>query len=607
MPSKAYIRDYFRRKRQGGPWGRARFKKAKRGGRFKSKHGRKRKRVSVPKRRMRKKALVRSRFHLAPKAKEVPVTMVNDEPLILRKPLVMLTQHMFANSFPGKTNIVGNQVNPNPNYLPFLSGATEPNFRFKADLAAIAKQLKPYLSLYKEFKLTGVTIKFTPTWTKGTVTKALKQRVMTKHVPNVKQVTNDGVVVTPAVDNSGQTVISEIPGRIPAGWFPRLYYRIPKFGQASDYRTMMPNQTMAREMGASSKSLMGPLTFKYVPRMYKNIFDSSGMPVTKTAGAVGWLPTDSAFQRKFGAMDFVISPYPNFDSLSNLSQRDLSATALTENDEILDDDPELNQFHKRIFGAGEFGNREATRARTKAYADDRNSVNDQYVTVTRTYHLLFRGRITKYYNDEAWASGDYDLKPTPMSKIGWYHNKDQTYIKTGKAPSGDSIDIDGVLHPKNVTPKEIHDEHREFRDIVMAADTGMSRQDARNMMKDASFMSNSQWNRAVRPISKVRTDALVRADQAGTSSLLSFNDPPLLGGKVQTQAPADGNLHVNPAMGDQDTTRTTQADTDGMIVDEAAADADRMPLMPGVPPDTPQKNTFALLGTRGAQHDQDAL
>ena len=606
MPSKAYIRDYFRRKRQGGPWGRARFKKAKRGRRFKSKYGRKRKRVSVPKRRMRKKALVRSRFHLAPKAKEVPVTMVNDEPLIIRKPLVMLTQHMFANGFPGATVQQGSQTNPNPNYIPFLSGATEPNFRFKADLAAIAKQLKPYLQLYKEFKLTGVTLKFTPTWTKHTVTKALKQRVMTKHVANVDQtIVVNGVEQHNKIDNSGQTILSEIPGRIPAGWFPRLYYRIPKFGQASDYRTMMPNQTMAREMGASSKSILGPLTFKYVPRMYKNIFDSSGMPVTKTAGAVGWLPTDSAFQRKFGAMDFCISPYPNFDSLSNISQRDYSNTALTPEDEI--EDPELNQFHKRIFGAGEFGNREAQRAKTKLYADDRNSVNDQYVTVTRTYHLLFRGRITKYYNDEAWASGDYDIKPTPMSKIGWFHNKDQAYIKTGKLISGDTVTVDGSLHPKNVTPQEQHNEHREFRDIVMAADTGMSRQDARSMMKDASFMSSAQWNRAVRPISKVRTDALVNATEDGHISLLSWNESGNLGGKTQTQAPADGNLHVNPAMGDQDTTRTTEADTDGMIVDEASADADRRPLMAGVPPDTPEKNTFTLLGTRGAQHDQDAL
>lgn len=574
---------------------------------FKSKYGRKRKRVSVPKRRMRKKALVRSRFHLAPKAKEVPVTMVNDEPLIIRKPLVMLKQHMFANGFPGPTRQVGGTTIENSNYLPFLSGATEPNFRFKADLAAIAKQIKPYLQLYKEFKLTGVTIKFTPTWTKSTVTKALKQRVMTRHVANVDQVlVVNGQQQHNKVDNSGQTIISDIPGRIPAGWFPRLYYRIPKFGQASDYRTMMPNQTMAREMGASSKSLLGPLTFKYVPRMYKNIFDSSGMPVTQTAGAVGWLPTDSAFQRKFGAMDFVISPYPNFDSLSNISDRDRSATALTPEDEI--EDPEINDFHKRLFGAGEFGNREQQRAGDKVYCDDRNSVNDQYVTVTRVYHLLFRGRITKYYNDEAWASGDYDLKPTPMSKIGWFHNKDQTYLKTGKAPSGDTVSIDGNLHPKNVTPKEQHDKHREFRDIVMAADTGMSRQDARSMMKDASFMSSSQWNRAVKPISSVRTDALVKASADANTSLLNYNGiQGSQGAKNQTQAPADGNLHVNPAMGDQDTTRTTQADTDGMIVDEPAAEEDRRPLMPGVPPDTPQKNTFAALGTRGAQHDPEAL
>lgn len=563
MPSKAYIRDYFRRKRQGGPWGRARFKKAKRGGRFKSKYGRKRKRVSVPKRRMRKKALVRSRFHYAPKDKEVPLTFVNDEPLILRKPAIMLDKHAVNNEFDNDSK--------------FLSGAAEPNFRFSCSLQAVKNQIKGYLQLYKEFKITGVTIKFTPTWTKGTVTKALKQRVMTQKVANEPaQYDPDGNVSHPPVDHSNKTITSDVPGRIPNGWFPRLYYRVPKFGQITDLRTMMPNQTIAREMGASSKSFLGPLTFRYVPKLYRTIFDASGMPITKAAGTTGWMPCDNAFDREFGGLDFCISPYPNFDWLSNESQTN-SASAITGNGKAnqiaaqVDDDG----LHQRLFGIKEYNNRERVRFKNKLYADDRNSINDQYVTVTRTYHVLFRGRVTKYYNDEAWANGEYGLKPTPMAKIGFYHNKDRFWVKTGTTPQGETHTVDGVVRPKSVTPAYEWKTFPEFRDICMAGDTGMSRQDARHMMKDATNIMKSKNVLAMAALSYTRNDNQVNSSKVPsqhTDTLEQQNAKNyIFGTKQQAQDPMVDNPHTNPAMGDQDASRTTYADTFGETA--IAADA----------------------------------
>lgn len=493
MPSKAYIRDYYKRKRQGGPWGRARFKKARSGGRFKSKYGRKRKRVSVPKKRMRKKALVRSKFHYAPKDKEVPLTLVNDEPLILQKPPALLTNHRLKDE------------NANTTWsLPFLSGATEPNFRFLADLGAVQQQIRPYLQLYKEFKITGVTLTFKPTWTRKGLIEGLKQRVQT----------------SPQTSITSRHVVSEIPCRIPSGWFPRIYYRLPKYGEMSDLRTMMPNQAMAREFDASSKSLLGPQTFKYVPKMYKNTFDSSGMPVTRVAGNVGWLPTDDAFKRSFGGMDFCISPFPNFDYLSNEFYK-------MEHDESDDfeENPDTDNLHKRLFGNREMDHREEARDVTKNYADDSNPINDQYVIVNRTYHILMRGRKTKYWNDDAWASGDYDVKPTSMEKIGWFHNKRRVHEKTGL----DIMPGNGGEQPNvSVMPQKQHDEHPEFRDITMAADTGMSREDARSMKKDAMIPTDTRVASAVRALAETRSvdiqTFLARVAPIGNTNPSFFND-----------------------------------------------------------------------------------
>lgn len=517
MPSKAYIRDYFRRKRQGGPWGRARFKKAGRRGRFKSKYGRKRKRVSVPKKRMRKKALVRSKFHYAPKDKEVPLTLVNDEPLILRKPPALLTAHK---------NIHQTDQGPRSSFgadgAEFLSGAAEPNFRFTADLGAVQQQIKPYLQLYKEFKITGVTIKFKPTWTKKGLMSALKQRFQTTHQDSVE----------------ARRIVSEVPARIPSGWYPRIYYRIPKFGEMADYRTMMPNQAIARELDASSKALFGPQTFKYVPKMYKNTFDTSGMPVTSIAGNVGWLPTDDAFKRQFGSMDFVISPYPNFDSLAN--------QGLSTREGTTDDDPDTQELHNRFFGTAEFDTREGIRSLTKLYAEDYNTLNDQYVIVNRTYHILMRGRKTKYWNDEAWASGDYDVKPTDMKKIGWYHNKARIHEKTGLTIAAGKFQTDNNI---SVFPTQQHVSFPQFRDVTMAADTGMSREDARSVKKDAMRVTQERLDAALATLSNTRSDNLMD-NAAGVMRSQ--------GVILKTQLPAPGN--TNPSFFTDPTDDVTMMD-----------------------------------------------
>lgn len=481
---------------------------------FKSKYGRKRKRVSVPKKRMRKKALVRSRFHYAPKDKEVPLTLVNDEPLIIQKPPALLTHHRIQT-----TNQYGAAVTSFDEAGAFLSGAAEPNFRFTADLGAVQQQIKPYLQLYKEFKITGVTITFKPTWTRKGLMSALKQRMQT----------------TVETDSAQTRVVSEIPGRIPSGWYPRVYYRIPKFGEMADFRTIMPNQTIAREMDASSKSLFGPLTFKYVPKMYKNTFDTSGMPITSVAGNVGWLPTDDAFKRQFGSMDFVISPYPNFDYLANPSHK--SAPGQTGNTS------DTAELHKRFFGGAEFDPREVERGQTKLYADDHNTVNDQYVIVNRTYHILMRGRKTKYYNDEAWASGDYGVKPTSMKKIGWYHNKSRIHEKTGLEIAAGETQSDKNI---SVFPTQQHVSYPQFRDITMVSDTGMSREDARSVKKDAMRVTQDRLDAALATLSDTRAD-----NQGAFTHNMNF------GGR-HAQAPAPHN--ANPSFFPDETDDVTMAD-----------------------------------------------
>ena len=515
--------------------------------RFKSKYGRKRKRVSVPKNRMRKKALVRSKFHYAPKDKEVPLTLVNDEPLIIRKPPALLTSHKTEAGL----NAQGQMTHSFD--LPFLSGAAEPNFRFTADLGAVQEQIKPYLQLYKEFKITGVTIKFKPTWTKKGLMGALKQRFRT----------SDG-------NDDSTNIVSEVPCRIPSGWYPRIYYRIPKFGEMADYRTMMPNQAIARELDASSKSLFGPQTFRYVPKMYKNTFDTSGMPITTVAGNAGWFPTDDAFKRQFGSMDFVISPYPNFDYLAN--------DQLKVNEGLLGNDPDTDDLHNRFFGTSEFDTREGQRGQTRLYADDNNKLNDQYVIVHRTYHILMRGRKTKYWNDEAWANGDYDVKPTPMRKLGWYHNKSRAHDKTGKNIVQGTNQLGG--NNLSVLPTAQHVTYPQFRDISMAADTGMSREDARSVKRDAMMLTQARIDAALTTLSDTRTD--VSEKYSGTM----YGRKPNMGHFTtrHTQQPAPGN--ANPSFYKDETDDVTMMD-EVQHKDEAAQNTyrdsvnhDQVPLNP---------------------------
>lgn len=77
----------------------------------------------------------------------LPLTLKNDEPLILKKP---------------------------SNVAEFTAPFVETHFRFNCDLDAVKRQLEPYRNLWREIKIKGVTITFNPTWNRRTILQGIK-------------------------------------------------------------------------------------------------------------------------------------------------------------------------------------------------------------------------------------------------------------------------------------------------------------------------------------------------------------------------------------------------------------------------------------------------
>lgn len=99
-----------------------------------------------------KKRARRFRSSAVSTGKYLPLTLKNDEPLILKKP-------------------VGNEDASGP--------FVETHFRFTPDLDSVKRQLEPYKKLYKEIKIRGVTITFNPTWNKSAVLRGVRYQCLT--------------------------------------------------------------------------------------------------------------------------------------------------------------------------------------------------------------------------------------------------------------------------------------------------------------------------------------------------------------------------------------------------------------------------------------------
>ena len=166
-------------------------------------------------------------------------------------------------------------------------------------------------------------------------------------------------------------------GRFPMGRLPRLYYRRPDFGELQDPETMTINRTQATTNGCSSKSMLSGrrLWFKYIPKCYDSCYDANGTAVkTRSYYNNNWFSFDEIEDTAFGGLDFMISPFPNFDGYSRRSENPLTA----EDGEVL---------------------------------------NDHYVIVHRTYHILLRHKIKTRWNEDQYHTGDYTIRPTDMRRV----------------------------------------------------------------------------------------------------------------------------------------------------------------------------------------------
>jgi hypothetical protein len=263
--------------------------------------------------------------------------------------------------------------------------------------------------------ITGITITFKPTWNRKILSQGLKiQQVLANgdYKPpatwweqfaagaaagaGADGLTPDAVThaagLIAARDEdaviSNEMLVSTM-GKVPYGAWPRLYAKHLDYGDSQNGATIMANQAQAKMRRASSVSLINgdKKTFRFVPKVFKTSRTADGLEITKPAPA-GWFPTDDIHLRRFGGMDFCISPFPNFD-------------VQTEKDSRLVYDYKTGKWGKQGL---------------KSQADDRTSLNDHQVVVRRTYHIKFRGR-KRHQTDlnERLKEADWNLKPTDLT------------------------------------------------------------------------------------------------------------------------------------------------------------------------------------------------
>lgn len=300
-------------------------------------------------------------FFLAPQQREVALTLVNDNALILKKPWYgdkVVTQYYGSQEGTGDFEITSTM------------GPSETHFRFSPSIDAVRKQLDAYLTLYKEICICGVTITFTPTWTRSSLTNGLKiTQVHKEH-----KTTNSGEAAAaqnpthPGSNTSEHPVDITSQGRIPYGLYPRLYYKHLDYGTSQDPSSIMSNSNIAIAMNAKSHSLASgkKQTIRFVPKMFKTFRTSDGSEVSRPVTAK-WFPTDDIGKRTLGGMDFLITPFPNFDY--NITSEVKTQTLASG-----------GNFMTTMDG------------QTLASNDDDTEFNEQYVIVNRVYHIKVRGR-----------------------------------------------------------------------------------------------------------------------------------------------------------------------------------------------------------------------
>lgn len=344
----------------------------------------------VPKRTLSKKVAVKSRFFYSPPERECLMAFTNDQDLILRKP----NYDPYIN--------VGTTLAPN--WHRPTGGVSETHFRFSPSVLSIQSQIEPYRAMYREMIITGITITFKPTWNRKILTEGLKiQQVLAngdyknpatwwqQNVSGQGEAFNHADALISARDSdavlSNEMLVSTM-GKIPYGAFPRLYAKHLDYGDSQNGGTIMANQAQAKMRRAPSVSLINGTkkTYRFVPKMFKAARTADGLEITKPVAA-GWFPTDDIHLRRFGGMDFCISPFPNFD-------------VQTEKDSRLVYD----------YNTGKWGPQGVP-----GQQEDRTSLNDHQVIVRRTYHIKFRGR-KRHQTDlnEKLRDADWNLKPTDL-------------------------------------------------------------------------------------------------------------------------------------------------------------------------------------------------
>lgn len=355
----------------------------------------------TPKRRLNTKLNVKDKhFFLSPQSREVALTLVNDEPLILKRPTYQQFQerHIYGHADTGSSTMQESDTGP-----------AETHFRFSPAIDAVHKQLTAYRELYKEICICGVTLTFTPTWTRRSLTSGLKltqilqDRITDASWTGAEHTHED-------IDTTQFPMQIHSQGRIPYGLFPRLYWKHCDYGTSQDPSSIMCNKQIAMSMNAKSMSLSDgkKKTIKFVPKMFKTFRTTDGMEVSKPVTA-GWFPTDDIHKRQLGGVDILITPFPNFDySIMATDPKNNDGSIATH--QIPDHNTETvtDTLNPDIKGQA-------------PYHDDGVEFNDQYVIVNRIYHIKLRGRKNGAAIN-SFTQGT-DIQPTHLYRTNVYNGK----------------------------------------------------------------------------------------------------------------------------------------------------------------------------------------
>lgn len=426
-----------------------------------------------------------SRFFKVPMDREIAISCTNDCPLILAKPAFPTSAKFSYPVSAAGTLSPGQSWYTAGSQLTNESGPSDTHFRITPDLRCVMNQIQPYLQLYKECFIAGVTVKIKPTWNRKILNEGLKVTSM------IHEQLQDTIPRTNGIDytiNEQRPVTGTSTCRIPYGQYPSLYYRKLPYAEATDPHTIMCNKSIAQVKGAKYLSLADGTTqtFRIVPQVYTESMTADGKKIQHPRNA-GWFPVDSIMDRKFGGMEFCIDQFPNFDgpqldptdsenSIVDVNNETTWPTVpdtlanLTQNPDLIDvpdslgcmigPGQELSSTEVYQIQGGDIQEREHVgsfftfndskrKQLTKSRANDGIEYNEHYVIVNRTYHIKFRGR--KVFGKHSdW--GEYDLKPTDLDLVPQYYDF-ATAMKTA-VPGLDSEKVVSLNRDHSLKPMQ---------------------------------------------------------------------------------------------------------------------------------------------------------